>query len=369
MEDRALPRPAIVRTAYRLLLCLALAGSIAHAAAVPQQPRINSSSSPAAVDNRSTTNALPAGLGPLLLAEASNLERRTEPAQVGPVAVIYPDMPEPFRSIFGQIISGIEDNDRVPVRAYAIGPGADIRELQARVRRSGARVVIALGRQGLRAASGLERDLPVLVSGVLSIPEAQNQHVTGFSLTPDPGLLFQRLKSFFPNIRRVTVVYNPLHNEWLIKLARDAARAYGLELVTHEARDLATAVRAYESSLGSMDGRRDAIWLPQDASTVDESAILPLVLRESWNRGVPLFSSSLLHVRKGALFALYPNNVELGRSLIGSALALMQGEPRRRGLWPLREVNTAVNLRTASHLGLNIGYQQQRSFDYVFPEP
>jgi putative ABC transport system substrate-binding protein len=29
----------------------------------------------------------------------------------------------------------------------------------------------------------------------------------------------------------------------------------------------------------------------------------------------------------------------------------------------------AVNLRTASHLGLNIGYQQQRGFDYIFPEP
>ena len=36
---------------------------------------------------------------------------------------------------------------------------------------------------------------------------------------------------------------------------------------------------------------------------------------------------------------------------------------------PLREVHTAVNLRTANHIGLNISYQQQRSFDFVFPEP
>jgi putative ABC transport system substrate-binding protein len=36
---------------------------------------------------------------------------------------------------------------------------------------------------------------------------------------------------------------------------------------------------------------------------------------------------------------------------------------------PLREVHTAVNLRTASHIGLIIGYQQQRSFDFIFPEP
>jgi putative ABC transport system substrate-binding protein len=99
---------------------------------------------------------------------------------------------------------------------------------------------------------------------------------------------------------------------------------------------------------------------------------LPLVLKESWNRGIPVFSSSYLHVKKGALFALYPNNLELGRTLANSALNVLasdSGKNGKQGITPLREVHTAVNLRTASHIGLNIGYQQQRSFDSVFPEP
>jgi putative ABC transport system substrate-binding protein len=82
-----------------------------------------------------------------------------------------------------------------------------------------------------------------------------------------------------------------------------------------------------------------------------------------------VFSSSFLHVRKGAMFALYPNNLGLGRDLASSALATLAGESRKRGVSPLREVLTAVNLRTASHIGLNLDYQQQRSFDFVFPEP
>ena len=92
-------------------------------------------------------------------------------------------------------------------------------------------------------------------------------------------------------------------------------------------------------------------------------------MKESWNRGVPIFSSSFLHVRKGALFALYPNNMELGRDLANSALGILSGESRKRGVSPLREVFTAVNLRTASHIGLNIDQQQQRSFNFIFPEP
>ncbi|HVK93998.1 MAG TPA: ABC transporter substrate binding protein, partial [Noviherbaspirillum sp.] len=236
-------------------------------------------------------------------------------------------------------------------------------------KRSGTKVVIALGRQGLRATAGLDRDIQIVVGGVLSVPESETRSLMGVSLTPDPLLLFSRLKNLLPAIRRVIVVYNPQQNDWLIRLARDAAKMYGLELVAYEVRDLASAARMYENVFASSDGKRDAVWLPQDATSVDENTILPLVLKESWDRSVPVFSSSFLHVKKGALFALYPDNVELGRTLAISALAAISGETRRRGILPLREVQVAINLRTASHIGLVLGYQQQRSFDFIFPEP
>ena len=286
----------------------------------------------------------------------------------GGVAVIYPDLVEPYRGIFAKIIEGIEGNSRIQVRSYAVGPKLEAVELNKLLKRDGVKVVIALGRQGIKAAFTLDRDIAVVVGGVLGASEIDNRNLSGVHLTPDPSLLFVRLKSLLPNHKRVIVIYDPQNNEWLIKLAREAARAQGLELATHEARDLAAAARLYESILAGADSRRDAVWLPQDATTVDESTILPLVLKESWNRNIPVFSSSLLHVKKGALFALYPNNVELGRTLASSAEGVLGGEARGRGVSPLREVLVAVNLRTASHIGLNLDTQQLR-FDVVFPEP
>ena len=305
----------------------------------------------------------------LILAEAGEPFRKADALGAGDLAIVYPDIGEPYRSIFAKIIEGIEQSVRGTVRHYPVGAGTDPAELGAQLRRNGTRVVIALGRQGLKATAGLERGIPVVAGGVLAVPESETQVVSGISLAPDPALLFARLKGLVPGVKRVIVVYNPQHNDWLLRMARDAARAQGLELAAYEARDLGTAARLYESVFAAGDGRRDAVWLPQDATTADETTILPLVLKESWEHGVPVFSGSLLHVKKGALFALYPNNVELGRALAGSALAALAGEARRRGVQPLREVYTAVNLRTASHIGLNIGYQQQRSFDFVFPEP
>jgi putative tryptophan/tyrosine transport system substrate-binding protein len=302
------------------------------------------------------------------LAQLAESARRVDP-HTGALGVIYPDLGEPYRSIFSQMIEGITGGARTPVYRYPVAPGADSRDLDTQLKRNGVKVVIALGRQGLRTASALDRDLPLIVGGVLTVPESENRSLASISLTPDPALLFARLKSLLGSVKRVIVIYDPHYNDWLIKLARDAAKAQGLELVAYEAHDLATAARLYESAFASSDGRRDAIWLPQDATTVDEATILPLVLNESWNRSVPVFSSSFLHVKKGVLFALYPNNLDLGHTLAATAQAVMSGDFHKRGMLPLRDVYTAVNIRTASHLGLNIGYQQQRNFDFIFPEP
>ena len=309
---------------------------------------------------------------PITLAQLEDQLRRPElqaSAGKGAIAVLYPNVSEPVRSAFISMIQGIEERTRVRVRSYPVEARTDPAELNAQLRRANTRVVIALGRQGLSVAAGLDRDILVLVGGALLLSDAEIVNVNGISLTPDPALLFGRLRTLLPDVRGVLVVYDPKKTEWLLRLARDAARAQGLELVAHEARDLGQAATMYASLLKSADSKRDALWLPHDTTTVEESTLLPLILKESWNHGVPIFSSNVLHAKKGALFAMSPNNVELGKSLASSALGLMAGEMRRKGVQPLRELHTAINMRTANHMGLNIGYQQQRTFDFIFSEP
>lgn len=282
------------------------------------------------------------------------------------LAVIYPDIPEPFRSVFLQIVDGIDDETKLKVRAFPVSAQVDVQDLHAQLRRSNIKAVIALGRQGLKTAAQLDRDIAVTVGGVLSLPEAEQRSLSGISLTPDPALLFARLKTLQPNVKRVWVVFDPKHNDWLMRLAKEATRSMGLELMTQEVPDLSEAVKAHEQVFAGADPKRDAVWLPQDPTTVDEQTVLPLVLRESWQRNVPVFSSSYAHVKKGVLFALYPHNQGLGRSLAATALRGMAGEGRK-GLQPLRDVSVAVNLRTANHLSLSITSEQQRGFNAVFP--
>ncbi len=306
--------------------------------------------------------------GPVTATAARRLANKIAQASMaGSIAVIYPDIGEPYRSVFAQIINGIEEKAKGRVANFAIGPNVDVGELSNSLRQQDTRVVIALGRQGVKVASALEGNYGVIVGGVLMAPDDEVRNVQVNSLSPDPALLFSRLKGMMPKVRRIFTVYDPRQNEWMMKLARDAAVAQGLELVAYEAQDLRSAMRAYQEIIAAVDNNKDALWLPQDSTTVEESTVLPMVLKESWDSNLAVFSSSFGHVRRGVLFSLYPNNVELGRHLAGSALGMMaSGGSDVSNMLPLREVLMAINLRTAKHLGLNISRPQ--SFDMAFPE-
>ena len=285
----------------------------------------------------------------------------------GPIVVIYPDIGEPYRTVFAQIIGGIKDRSRVPVVKYAVEPNANIEELKNTLRRQNVKVVIALGRQGLKIASTLDRNIGVVVGGVITSPENNLRDLPVNSLSPDPALLFSHLKELMPAARRVFTVYDPRQNEWMIRLAKEAARAQGAELVAYEALDLRGAMRAYQEIFAAADSRRDALWLLPDSTTVEDSSVLPLVLHESWDHKLAVFSSSFVHVRRGLLFSLYPDNAGLGRHLAETALGfLASGDYGEHGMILLRDVLIAINLRTAQHLGLDASRRQD--FDMVFPE-
>lgn len=283
------------------------------------------------------------------------------------IAVIYPDIGEPYHGIFEKIIEGIEDKVGSRVANHPVRGDTDIGVLKTSLLRQNTKVVIALGRQGMKTATALNNSIDIVVGGVLTVPESEARAQPVISLSPDPALLFARMKALKPATKRVFVVYDPGFNDWLVKLAREAAHAQELELVAYEAHDTRSAVQFYREFFSAADGRNDVLWLPQDSTTVEESSILPLVLQASWNQGIAVFSSNAGHVRRGVLFSLYPDNVALGRSLAGLAQGiLISGGYKSRGMMPLRDVMSAVNLRTAKHLGLNPGRRQ--GFDTIFPE-
>lgn len=154
-------------------------------------------------------------------------------------------------------------------------------------------------------------------------------------------------------IRRIYVVHNPKHTEAQIRAAREAAKEQGLELIAIEASDIGAAARHYDSVMQSMDGRTDALWLPDDPSTLNNNIVLPRILERSWGRYIPVFSSTAAHVARGVLFSMQPDNYRMGQTL-GMSMSAMVQEKGRRYHETLRDVRLVINHRTARHLDIAV---------------
>jgi putative ABC transport system substrate-binding protein len=285
------------------------------------------------------------------------------------VAVLYPDVREPYRAVFQSLVEGMQLELGPRLRSYQISDEADLSDLRRWLEQERPGAIIALGSGGLDAATRLRTHIPVVVGALLLTQETEEPVSAGISLAADPQQLFARLKALVPGIQRVFVVYNPEHNAWLVDLAKQAAERQHIELVAYRASDLRSAVIRYRAIVDEARSLTDAIWLPLDSTTVDERVVLPLLLEAAWDKRLVIFSSNPAHAQRGALFSVYPDNVALGRRLADMAMTVERGGQRLPTVVPLRELKMAVNLRTADHLGLQFTPSQQKEFGLVFPAP
>jgi putative ABC transport system substrate-binding protein len=275
------------------------------------------------------------------------------------LAVLYPETVEPYRSVYEEILQGIESQAKVT--RYPLPEKFDQAVLVRNLDSKKPVAVVALGQRGVRAANDLNTALPVIAGAVFNLPA--ESRAFGIGLSPDPEKLFARLRALAPQVQRVVVVYSTGQNGELIERARMAAERLAIGFKATAVADLRDAALAYRTVLADCD-EKTAIWLLPDRLALDEELLVPLVLERAWTTKAVVFSSSLGHVTRGALFALYPDNAGLGRRLAGMALESERVHGRK--LMPLQDVRLAINTRTAAHLGLDRA-RAQAGADLVFP--
>ncbi|MFP5504732.1 MAG: ABC transporter substrate-binding protein [Gammaproteobacteria bacterium] len=287
------------------------------------------------------------------------------------IAVLYPNIGEPYGSVFVSITKGIEAE--LAAAPVVIPVAEDAEAVRAQLAAGGFDACIALGRTTLDLLDSLQLDIPVVRGAVLdpnvpiADPGAGAGAPLGISLTPDPAQLLGHLKSLAPTVNRVTVVYSDVQSQALIDRAVAAGGRLGLAVTAHRAEDLSAAAATYKSVIATL-GPGDALWLPQDPQAVDDKVILPMLLNAAWKQNFILFSSNADHAKRGALYSVYPDNVAMGRRLARLAVLRAASPGVAGGMQPLEDLLIAVNLRTAEHLRLNLDPSRVRTFDLTFPQ-
>jgi len=290
-------------------------------------------------------------------------------AQSSTIAVIYPELVEPYRGVISSIIDGIQEQAKEPVKLFPLGNGHDISQLAESISRDHTAVIIALGKTGLGATERWRGKIPIIVGALLLTPDNNEEGVAGISLAADPELLLARLKQLAPSVKRVHVVYSPENSEWLVSLARASVRKLNLKLYSYKSNDIKSSALFYRDILEHSQPGEDAVWLLPDPVAIDGRITLPLLLRGAWNNDVLLFSSSPVQVKRGALFALFPDNRKMGGSLATMAESYIgdNAAHMKNNIVPLKDLQAAINVRTAEHIGLSISNEERNNYELVFP--
>lgn len=286
------------------------------------------------------------------------------------LAVVYPLVSKPYNTIFEQIIDGISSGDNVDIVEFGIETNKEDQSVSLKewLAREEPDVVIALGRRGVEGIRNLELTIPTIFGGVLNVSADTMKVSTGISLTPDPGILFRQLKRLSPETRRVFVVYNPTRYQWLIDIAQVASKKLGISLVSQAAEGLRDSAQIHREFLRKANRKTDSVWLLQDSNIIGKNTILPMILEQSWNQKLLVFSSNPSDVPRGVLFSFYADNRALGKKLQTlAANTLNPSFSSEYPMVPLTTVLSAINIRTASHMNLQISNEEIRSFQLIFP--
>jgi putative ABC transport system substrate-binding protein len=210
-------------------------------------------------------------------------------------------------------------------------------------------VVIAVGAPATRYAVARYPRTPIVYTMVVRPDRIEaTPHTIGVSMFVPLADMVATLNLISPNIRYVGVLHGPEHRQ-MIQDAVTRLKGYETQLIPVEVadpRDLPRLARRLVLQC-------DALWIaPGTVTSVDAFQFL---LKLSFEHRVPLVVDAPAVVRSGALLAITPDPVDLGRQAARLADYLVSGEglPPDKLFYPDME-NLTINLKTAHSLGIQV---------------
>ena len=293
-------------------------------------------------------------LQPVCSAEAA-AETSSPGAQL---AVVFHQVRQHFQKVYQTIAKGAAEGFAGPTSEIILDADKPATDLESRI---ADHMVVALGGRGITELQPMTLAHPLVVGAVsLRIP-----HVYGMSMVPEESLIVTKLHVLAPEVRRVFVIVRSHDNIIDPKSAQLAFNQLGIQLHIHEAEDLRAAAGIYRKVIRSL-GSGDAVWIPSGDRFVG-NALLSILLQASWKSEFVVFSSNPTHVKRGALFSVYPDNFQMGVRLGELARKIAEGEQQQAGMEPLQSVFVTLNERTSNHLGILLTDDMKEHIDLVLP--
>ena len=226
-------------------------------------------------------------------------------------------------------------------------------------------LILALGTVAAQIAKEMVQDIPVVFCMVPSPHKygLEGKNIAGISLDIPIRTQFARYKALLPALKTLGVIYDPAKTGALVTEASGVAEHLGLRLLAAPA----ASQKDVPGALRSMLGKIEALWMVPDETIVTPESF-QFFLLTAFENHLPFLAVSDIFVQVGALASLTPDYTDMGRQGCQLAREMESGQWHQRevNIVPPMKVNLAINLNTASKIGLTLSPEIIQSASKVY---
>lgn len=211
-------------------------------------------------------------------------------------------------------------------------------------------LIFTVGGEASELAAQSTTTIPIIATLILKNALFKTANMTGVNLTYPWPTQLQWLKKFFPEQKRIAVLYNPAENTRTAQELKKEAEYAGLELtaITVETpKQLPYALEQLAKDIEVL------LAIPDEVAMSPKTA--KEVLLASFRNRVPLIGLSDNWVKSGALYALSWDYDDLGRQCGLQAQQLLNGAPVQKvpSETP-RKIAYSINSKIAEHMNITV---------------
>lgn len=220
---------------------------------------------------------------------------------------------------YDEVLKGFRTGSTPSERLIVLSDYAEVDVVRI-VREDRPKVILAVGDAALTATRKIQQT-PVVAVMALGIHNRKTSqpNLTGIGMFSPPERyisLFQSMKA-----RRVGIIYNSFKSGWYLQLARQAAVAAGIELVTREV----PSPRDTIHQLSTLAGKVDALWMLPDTTAVTRETT-EAYFQFGLQQAVPVISFAANYLGLGAAAVLEIDRIAMGRQADALVAVLLRGD-------------------------------------------
>ena len=305
------------------------------------------------------------GLGTVSLPLAAEAQQAGKIAPIGMLRSETRPLDDQIRQNIAAVRAGLQDEGYVEGQHYRIdyhspvSEEADVAKLAQALVRDKVDVIHAIASVAIHAAQKATQSIPIVAhdyetdpvaAGFVSTLAKPGANITGMFLDiPEiVGKLLELLKTTLPELRAITVLWDPLTGKSQVLAAEQAARTLGIEMQIREAR-----AGTLEQTVRSVAARRTRALVLLGSPVI--AARFPKIADATTAARLPTIALFPRFARVGGLMAYGPDASEQYRQEGRMIAKILKGaKPADLPVERPTKFYLLINLKTAKALGLTI---------------